>query len=185
MPQIAHVGGVPLLIRFRGPHGEQQAVAVAGVGHVPPFKRAHFRPPPPAHEQQAGDHGVESAPALRRDVGFDAPAVRAGPFDGSRPTRGRSLPRRGRAGRRAWPETGRRRRPGRRLRARGPPQRSCRGRRLAGRRQPGRPRRVGAATAVYPMLFSQEEIPLTALRKALRQEQQPPCRSQPPTTGSI
>ena len=26
---------------------------------------------------------------------------------------------------------------------------------------------------------------MTALRKALRQEQQPPCRSQPPTTGSI
>ena len=32
----------------------------------------------PAHEQQRGDHGVESAPAVRRGVGFDAPAVRAG-----------------------------------------------------------------------------------------------------------
>ena len=50
----------------------------AGVRHVTPFKRAHFRPPQPAHEQQAGDHGVESAPAVRRGVGFDAPAVRAG-----------------------------------------------------------------------------------------------------------
>ena len=29
-----------------------------------------------------GDHGVESAPALRRGVGFDAPAVRAGPGGG-------------------------------------------------------------------------------------------------------
>ena len=37
-----------------------------------------FRPPQPAHEQQAGDHGVESAPAVRRGGGFDAPAVRAG-----------------------------------------------------------------------------------------------------------
>ena len=80
-------------------------------------------------------------PALRRGVGFDAPSVRAGrpavariaaspsarsgrpgpgpgrrPCDGSRPTRGRSLPRRGPAGRRAWPETGRRRRPWRRWR---------------------------------------------------------------------
>ena len=27
---------------------------------------------------QAGDHGVESAPAVRRGGGFDAPAVRAG-----------------------------------------------------------------------------------------------------------
>ena len=35
-------------------------------------------PPQPAHKQQRGDHGVESAPALRRGVGFDAPAVRAG-----------------------------------------------------------------------------------------------------------
>ena len=80
--QIPHVGGVPLVIRFRGPHGEQHAVAVAGVRHVTPFKRAHFRPPQPAHEQQAGDHGVESAPAVRRGVGFDAPAVRAGPGGG-------------------------------------------------------------------------------------------------------
>ena len=47
-----------------------------------PFKRAHFRPPQPAHEQQRGDHGVESAPAVRRGVGFDAPAVRAGTFGG-------------------------------------------------------------------------------------------------------
>ena len=80
--QIAHVGGVPLLIRFRGPHGEQHAVAVAGVRHVTPFKRAHFRPPQPAHKQQRGDHGVESAPAVRRGGGFDAPAVRAGTFGG-------------------------------------------------------------------------------------------------------
>ena len=29
-----------------------------------------------------GDHGVESAPAVRRGVGFDAPAVRAGTFGG-------------------------------------------------------------------------------------------------------
>ena len=75
--QIPHVGGVPLLIRFRGTHGEQHAVADAGVRHVTPFKRAHFRPPQPAHEQQRGDHGVESAPAVRRGGGFDAPAARA------------------------------------------------------------------------------------------------------------
>ena len=50
------------------------------------------------------------------------------PCDGSRPTRGRSLPRRGPAGRRAWPETGRRRRRGRRWRARGPPRRAQRSR---------------------------------------------------------
>ena len=74
--QIAHVGGVPLLIRFRGPHGDKHAVAVAG---------------------------VRAAPAVRRGVGFDAPAGRAtvaaqhagGRFPGG--------------GRRAWPETGRRR----------------------------------------------------------------------------
>ena len=86
-------GGVPLLIRFRGTHGDKHAVAVAGVGHVTPFKRAHFRPPQPAHEQQRGDHGVESAPALRRGVGFDAPAVRAGTGGGGecyRPTQTRS-----------------------------------------------------------------------------------------------
>ena len=83
--QIAHVGGVPLLIRFRGPHGEQHAVAVAGVRHVTPFKRAHFRPPQSAHEQQRGDHGVESAPAVRRGVGFDAPAVRVGARVAPRP----------------------------------------------------------------------------------------------------
>ena len=71
-------GGVPLLIRFRGPHDEQHAVAVAGVRHVGPAQGGDFRPPQPAHKQQAGDHGVESAPALRRGVGFDAPAVRAG-----------------------------------------------------------------------------------------------------------
>ena len=76
--QIPHVGGVPLLIRFRGPHGEQHAVAVAGVRHVGPAHGGDFRPPQPAHKQQRGDHGVESAPALRRGVGFDAPAVRAG-----------------------------------------------------------------------------------------------------------
>ena len=70
------------MICFRGPHGEQHAVAGAGVRHVTPFKRAHFRPPQPAHEQQRGDHGVESAPAVRRGVGFDAPAVRAGTFGG-------------------------------------------------------------------------------------------------------
>ena len=36
--QIPHVGGVPLLVCFRGPHGEQHAVAVAGVRHVTPFQ---------------------------------------------------------------------------------------------------------------------------------------------------
>ena len=60
----------------------KHAVAVAGVRHVTPFKRAHFRPPQPAHKQQRGDHGVESAPAVRRGGGFDAPAVRAGPGGG-------------------------------------------------------------------------------------------------------
>ena len=45
-------------------------------------KRAHFGAAQPAHEQQAGDHGVRAAPALRRGVGFDAPAVGAGPFGG-------------------------------------------------------------------------------------------------------
>ena len=59
--------------------------------HVTPFKRAHFRPPQPAHEQQRGDHGVESAPAVRRGGGFDAPAVRAGPGGGGE-NRGRPLP---------------------------------------------------------------------------------------------
>ena len=47
-----------------------------------PAQSGDFRPPQPAHEQEPGDHGVESAPALRRGVGFDAPAVRAGPFGG-------------------------------------------------------------------------------------------------------
>ena len=61
--QIPHVGGVPLLICFRGPHGEKHAVAGAGVRHVGPAHGGDFRPPQPAHEQQAGDHGVESAPA--------------------------------------------------------------------------------------------------------------------------
>ena len=42
------IGGVPLLIRFRGTHGDKHAVAVAGVGHVPPFKRAHFGAAQPA-----------------------------------------------------------------------------------------------------------------------------------------
>ena len=37
--QIPHVGGVPLLIRFRGPHGEKHAVAVAG-GRPAPQTRA-------------------------------------------------------------------------------------------------------------------------------------------------
>ena len=80
--QIPHVGGVPLLIRFRGPHGEQHAVAVAGVRHVGPAHGGDFRPPQPAHKQQRGDHGVESAPAVRRGVGFDAPAGGAWPFGG-------------------------------------------------------------------------------------------------------
>ena len=73
---------------------------------------------------------MPAAQAVRRGRGFDAPAVRAGtggggenrgrarprsagrpgpgpgrrPCDGSRPTRARSLPRRGPADRRAWPE---------------------------------------------------------------------------------
>ena len=145
-----------------------------GVGHVPPFERAHFRPPQPAHEQQSGDHGVRAAPALRRGVGFDAPAVGAGTFGGGEnrgePVRaqwgglapapvggcatvaaqhavGRWPGGVGLAGK-LGPKTGRRRRPGRRLRARGPPRRSRRGRRLAGRRQPGRsPARRPSAAA--------------------------------------
>ena len=56
----------------------KHAVAVGGVRHVGPAQSGDFRPPQPAHEQQRGDHGVESAAALRRGVGFDAPAVRAG-----------------------------------------------------------------------------------------------------------
>ena len=62
--------------------GEKHAVAVAGVRHVGPAQGGDFRPPQPAHKQQAGDHGVESAPALRRGVGFDAPAVSAGTVGG-------------------------------------------------------------------------------------------------------
>ena len=43
-----------------------------------PAHGGDFRPPQPAHKQQRGDHGVESAPAVRRGGGFDAPDVRAG-----------------------------------------------------------------------------------------------------------
>ena len=53
-----------------------------GVRHVGPAQGGDFRPPQPAHKQQRGDHGVESAPAVRRGVGFDAPAVRAGTVGG-------------------------------------------------------------------------------------------------------
>ena len=59
----------------------------------------------------------ESRRARPRAAGRPSPGPGRLPCDGSRPTRGRSLPRRGPAGRRAWPETGRRRRPGRRWRA--------------------------------------------------------------------
>ena len=47
-------------VRARTP--DKHAVAVAGVRHVGPAQSGDFRPPQPAHEQQAGDHGVESAP---------------------------------------------------------------------------------------------------------------------------
>ena len=64
--------------------GEQHAVAVAGVRHVTPFKRAHFRPPQPAHEQQRGDHGVESAPAVGSVATFGI--TRESPLGGPRYT---------------------------------------------------------------------------------------------------
>ena len=55
----------------------------------------------------------ESRRARPRAAGRPGPGPGRRPCDGSRPTRGRSLPRRGPAGRRAWPETGRRPRRGR------------------------------------------------------------------------
>ena len=82
--QIPHVGGVPLLIRFRGTHGDKHPVAVGGVRHVGPAQGGDFRPPQPAHEQQPGDHGVRAAAPSRRGVGFNAPAVSAGTFGGGK-----------------------------------------------------------------------------------------------------
>ena len=92
----------------------------------------------PAVRAGPGGGGENRGEPVRAQRGGLAPAPGRRPCAGSRPTRGRSLPRRGPAGRRAWPETGRRRRPGRRWRARGPPRRARRGRRPARRRQLGR-----------------------------------------------
>ena len=178
--------------------GEQHAVAVAGVRHVTPFKRAHFRPPQPAHEQQRGDHGVESAPAVRRGGGFDAPAVRAGTGGGGenrgepvRAQRGGLAPAPvgGRATEAAQHAGGRFPGGGRLAGERGPkpdggdgegggggradpPRRSRRGRRPARRRQPGRPRarrRSAAARRRRPRLV----LTLAVLTRAGRRRAAP------------
>ena len=144
--QIPHVGGVPLLIRFRGPHGEKHAVAVAGVRHVGPAQGGDFRPPQPAHKQQAGDHGVESAPALRRGVGFDAPAVSAGTVGGGE-NRGEPVrAQRGGVGERGGPPPGVQARQRAEVGPSGVEAETRVGEPARGRRGDGqRPRRVGAS----------------------------------------
>ena len=55
----AHVGRLAVGVGLAAADGDEQAVLVARVGHVPPLERRGFRAPQPAHEEQPGDDAVD------------------------------------------------------------------------------------------------------------------------------
>ena len=73
--EVADIAGLAHLVRLAAAAGDEDAVSVAGVGHVGPAESGDFRPPQPAHEQKPGDHGVQPAARGRHLVGLDAAAV--------------------------------------------------------------------------------------------------------------
>ena len=77
--QVTHIAGLAHLVRLAAADGDEDAVSVAGVGHVRPAEGGDFRPPQPAHKQQPGDHGVQTAAHGGHLVGLDAAAAPARP----------------------------------------------------------------------------------------------------------
>ena len=57
--EVADIAGLARLVRLAAADGDEDAVA--GVLYVRPPQGGDFRPPQPAHEQQPGDHGVQTA----------------------------------------------------------------------------------------------------------------------------
>ena len=64
--QVTDIVGLAHLVRLAAADGDEDAVAVADVGHIRPAEVGDFRPPQP------GDHGVQTAPRRGNLVGLDA-----------------------------------------------------------------------------------------------------------------
>ena len=72
--EVTHIAGLAHLVRLAAADGDEDAVSVAGVGHVRPPQGGDFRPPQPAHEEQPGDHRVETPPRCGDPLRLDAAA---------------------------------------------------------------------------------------------------------------
>ena len=70
------VGRLAVGVGLAATDGDQQAVALARVGDVPPLELDGFRTPQPAHEEQPDDDAVDGSadgrPARRWPPGFAA-----------------------------------------------------------------------------------------------------------------
>ena len=77
--QVADIIRLAVLVRLAAADGDEDAISVAGVGHVDPAQRGDFRPLQPAHEEQPGDHRVETPPRGGHPLRLDAAAAPARP----------------------------------------------------------------------------------------------------------